>query len=531
MSKQILYKEEARKALENGVKKIVDAVKLTIGPKGRNVVLGRQYQAPLVTNDGVTIAKSIELPCPFENMGAALVKEASIKTNDMTGDGTTTSTILAGSMISEGLKNISFGASPILLKRGIELASKVVIDKLKQISTPITSLESTKNVATISAGDKDIGELVSSAFNKVGKDGTVTLGDSSTDQTFLEIVEGLSFDRGYLSSYMVTNNEKMTCELSEPYILVTDKKINSISELLPILEGIMKSGKPLLIIAEDMEQDALSALVLNKLRGTFLCAVVKAPLFGEKRLEMLEDIATLTGATFISNQLYNNFQEVDLSCLGKANTVKITKDSTSIIGGLGNHENIQQLKNKIKELYNNSTDEYDKSRFSERLSKLSQGVGIIKVGAPTEAEAQEKKMRIEDAVNAVKASLKNGIVQGGGTSLLRAKDELKKLISSLDGEIKIGAEILSMAIESPFRQIVINAGKDPVEKLLTIYENQHLENFGYDALNDKFVNMINSGIIDPTEVEICALTNAVSIATTILSTECIVSDISEESKK
>lgn len=524
MSKQILYNEEARKKLEIGACKVVDAVKLTLGPKGRNVVLERKYTTPLVTNDGVTIAKDISLSCPFENMGASLIKEASIKTNDMAGDGTTTATILAGALIKEGQKNIAFGASPVLLKKGMEKACSLVIEKLKEISKPINSPFETKNVATISAGNEEIGKLVSEAFEKVGKDGTITLGDSSTDQTYLEIVEGMSFERGFMSPYMATNTEKMVCELHEPFILVTDKKINSINELLPILEPVMQSGKPLLIIADDIQQETLSALVLNKLRGTILCAAVKAPLFGEKRIEMLEDIATLTGATFLGTTIYDSFQNINLSSLGKATSVKITKDTTSIVGGSGNKDEIEQLKNKIKNLINISNDDYDKSRFKERLAKLSQGIGIIKVGAPTEAEAQEKKLRIEDALSAVKSSLKSGIVQGGGTAYILAKQDLNKLINTLSGEEKTGAEIVSKAIEMPFRQIAQNAGKDSGEILAEIYRNQNSPNFGYDALNDKFVDMLSVGIIDPTEVEICALKNAVSVATTLLSTECLIAD-------
>ncbi len=524
MSKNIIYGEDARKALEKGAQKVVDAVKLTLGPKGRNVVLERKYTTPLVTNDGVTIAKEITLPCPFENMGASLIKEASIKTNEMAGDGTTTATILAGSLISDGQKNISFGASPILIKQGMEKACNVVVDKLKSISLPVNNKEHIKNVASISAGNSLIGELVSDAFDAVGKDGTVSLGDSSTEKTYLEIVEGLSYDRGYLSPYMATNVEKMTCELTDPYILVTDKKISSITEILPILEAIIKVGKPIFIIAEDIEQDALSALVMNKLRGTFLCVATKAPLFGEKRTEMLSDIACLTGATFISSQLYNTFNDVKLEDLGNANTIKVSKDTTSIIGGNGDKEKIEELKNKLKYLIEISNDDYDRTRHQERLSKLSKGVSIIKVGAATEAEAQEKKLRIEDAISAVKASLKSGIVNGGGIAYLMCKQDLEKYIKTLEGEERIGAEIVLNALETPFKQIISNTGKDAGTLLSKIYENIHQSNFGYNALTGEFVDMFSSGIIDPTEVEICALTNAVSVATTLLSTECLIAD-------
>lgn len=526
MSKEILYGEEARKALERGALKVASAVKLTLGPKGRNVVLDRKYISPLVTNDGVTIAKDIVLPCPFENMGATLIKEASSKTNDMAGDGTTTATILAESIIKEGQKAIAFGASPVLLKKGIERASNIVINKLKDISTPVSSFESVKNVASISAGDEEIGKLISEAFEKVGKDGTVTLGDSSTDKTYLELSKGMSFERGYLSPYMVTDTEKMIASLTDPYILVTDKKITNIAELLPVLEPVMKSGRPLLIIADDIQQEALSALVLNKLRGTFLCAMVKAPLFGEKRIDMLEDIAVLTGATFISSSLYSDFQNVDTACLGQASSAIISKDKTSIIGGKGNQDIIESHKNKIREQLANANEEYDTTRFKERLAKLSNGVGVIKVGAPTEAEAGEKKLRIEDAISAVVASYKSGIVPGGGTAYLYAKEELEKLTLTLEKEEKYGAEIIAKAIESPFKQIALNAGKEPAPLLEKIY-NQPL-GVGYDALNDRFVDMLKEGIIDPAEVEICALNNAVSVATAILSTECIVADIEDK---
>ena len=525
MTKKILYNEEARKKLSSGANKVVDAVKLTIGPKGRNVVLERQYTTPLVTNDGVTIAKEVELECPFENMGASLVKEASIKTNEMAGDGTTTATILAGALINEGQKNITFGANPTLLKKGMEKACDNVVETLKSISKPVKSTIETKNIATISSGSTEIGELVSEAYERVGTDGTVSLADSSTDKTYLEMVDGMSFERGFMSPYMATNTEKMVCELNEPYILITDKKISSINELLHILESVMQTNKPLLIIADDIQPEALSALVLNKLRGTILCSAVKAPLFGEKRTEMLEDIAILTGGTFISSSIYtDDFNEFTLENLGRATTVKITKDKTSIIGGRGDENQIFHLKNKIKELYNNATDDYDKKRYGDRLAKLSNGIAIVKVGASTEVEAGEKKLRIEDALSAVKASFKNGIVQGGGSAYLACQENLKRLTTTLSNEEKIGAEIVSKAIEKPFKQIVENCGLDAGEKLATIYQNINCPNFGYDALNDRFVDMIASGIIDPTEVEICALKNAVSVATSLLSTECIITN-------
>ena len=527
MSKNILYNEEARKKLGIGVNKIVDAVKLTLGPKGRNVVLERKYASPLVTNDGVTIAKEIELSCPFENVGASLVKEASIKTNEMAGDGTTTATILAGALINEGQKNIAFGANPVLLKKGMEKACDNVIASLNKLSRPVLLTQETKNIAVISSGDKYLGDIIGEAYSKVGTDGTVTLGDSSTDKTYLEIVDGLSFERGFMSPYFATNTEKMTCEFSDAYILISDKKINNINEILPILEQVMQTGKQLLIIADDIQQETLSALVLNKLRGTIQCCCIKAPLFGEKRTEMLEDIAVFTGGTFISS-IYDGFNNITLDNLGRANTIKITKDKTSIIDGRGHEEEITALKNKIKTLLEDATDDYDKTRLTERLAKLSNGIAVIKVGASTEIEAQEKKLRCEDALSAVKASLKNGVVQGGGTAYLACQNKLKELIEDLNGEEKIGAEIVSRAIEQPFRQLVENCGKDAGEKIAQYYRHTNFDYLGYDALKDEFLNMFNDGIVDPTEVEICALKNAVSVATTLLSTECVIVDNNEK---
>ena len=522
MSKKILYGTDARNALENGVKKVADAVRLTLGPRGRNVVLERKYTSPLITNDGVTIAKDIELSDPFENLGANLLKQASTKTNELAGDGTTTATILASFIISEGQKCLTLGKSPTLLKKGIEKATEVVVNNLIKNSRAIESFSDIERVATISSGDPEIGKIVASAMERVGKDGTLILGDSQTDKTTVEIVEGMSFDRGFLSPYFATDTEKMQCILSDAYILVTDKKINTIAELLPVLEQVMQTGKPLFIIAEDIEQDALSALVLNKLRGTILSCAVRAPLFGEKRKEMLEDIAVLTGATFISS-LHENFSQVDLNFLGKAKTIKVSKDKTSIINGFGNPEKIEELKNKIRNLQITATDEYDKSRLSERLAKLCQGIGVIKVGAKTEVECAEKKLRIEDALSASKASLEKGIVTGGGTAYLKAKQELISLAETLDNEEKLGCEIVLKAIEAPIRQIAENAGISANEILNYLVSEQN-QNIGYDALNLKFVDMFEAGIVDPTQVEISALENAVSIATTLLSTECLVVD-------
>jgi len=526
MSKSLLFGEEARTALFKGISKVANAVRLTLGPRGRNVVLERKYTSPLITNDGVTIAKDIVLSDPFENLGANLIKEASIKTNDNAGDGTTTATILASFIIKEGQKYLESGKSPMLIKSGIEKATKVIVETLKQNSKAVESYADIEKVATISSASVEIGKLVATALEKVGKDGTVSLSDSQTAETSIEIVEGMSFDRGYMSPYMATDTEKMTTTLNDAYIFVTDKKISTIAEILPILEQVMRQGKPLLIIAEDIEQDALSALVLNKLRGTILTASVKAPLFGEKRKEILEDISIITGATFISNDLYQNLNDISLSMLGSAGVVKISKDKTSIIGGKGKEEQIFALKNKVKMLCENATDEYDKTRFAERYSKLCQGVGVIKVGAKTEVECAEKKLRIEDALSSAKASLKSGIVTGGGTAYLKAKSKLEDLSNSLSNEEKIGCEIMLKAIEAPIRQIAENSAFDAEQILETIYNSS--ENIGFDAQNLCFVNMFESGIIDPTEVEISALENATSVATTVLSTECLVVDNNDQ---
>lgn len=525
--KKLQYGDEARKSLTRGVEKIVNAVKLTLGPKGRNVVLDRKYVNPLVTNDGVTIAKDITLDDPFENIGASLIKEASIKTNDVAGDGTTTATILAGAMIVDGQKKVSFGASPILLGQGIKKACDFVCDHLKSISIPVNSLTSIKNVASISAGSEQIGEMVAEAYNKVGNMAAVSLGDSNTAETYLEVVEGMSFDKGYLSPYMVTNTEKMTCELQDALILVTNKKIVSISELLPLLEGVMRSGRPLLIIADEIEQEALSALVLNKLRGTLSVAAVKSPLFGQKRKDMLEDIALLTGATFVNSEIYDSFSKLTFDDLGSANLVKINKDSTSIVGGKGDPAAIDELKNKLKNLLNEANDDYDRQSLSERLSKLSSGIAVIKVGGLTEAEAGEKKLRIEDALSAVKVSLKNGIVSGGGVALLKAQTKLEEYIESLNGEERLGATIVNNALAEPLKQILLNSDHD-AQTIVNQIKNSSDLYYGFDALDGTFVNMIDKGIIDPTEVEICALKNACSVATALLSTECVVADLSED---
>ncbi len=530
MAKQLKYGREAREALLNGVNKLVDAVKITLGPKGRNVLLSQKFASPLITNDGVTIAKEIELDDPFENMGAQLIKEVSIKTNDVAGDGTTTASVLAKEIVSEGIKLFDEGANPIMLKKGIDFAVNKICDNLLANSTQVSSSKEIAQVASISAGDEKIGELIASAMDKVGKDGIITLEEGKTMQTELCIVEGLQFDRGYLSAYMCTNQEKMFAELDNPYILITDKKISSIQEILPILEQIVKTGDKLLIIADDVEGEALATLVLNKIRGTFTCVAVKAPSFGEKRKAMLEDIAILTGGTYINEEIGTNLNSVTLDMLGRAKTIKIDKENTTIVEGFGNKEAILARINSIKEQIKQEDSDYEKEKLTERLAKLSGGVALIKVGAPTEIELKEKKLRIEDALSATKAASSEGVVSGGGVALLKAgksKDILKE-IEELDGDQKKGALIVLKAIEEPIRQIAKNSGVNDDEVLSNVLNHIDEINYGYDALNDKYVNMIECGIIDPTKVTRSALCNAGSVAGTLLTTECLVADLPEK---
>lgn len=530
MAKQLKYGREAREALLNGVNKLVDAVKITLGPKGRNVLLSQKFASPLITNDGVTIAKEIELDDPFENMGAQLIKEVSIKTNDVAGDGTTTASVLAKEIVSEGIKLFDEGANPIMLKKGIDFAVNKICDNLLANSTQVSSSKEIAQVASISAGDEKIGELIASAMDKVGKDGIITLEEGKTMQTELCIVEGLQFDRGYLSAYMCTNQEKMFAELDNPYILITDKKISSIQEILPILEQIVKTGDKLLIIADDVEGEALATLVLNKIRGTFTCVAVKAPSFGEKRKAMLEDIAILTGGTYINEEIGTNLNSVTLDMLGRAKTIKIDKENTTIVEGFGNKEAILARINSIKEQIKQEDSDYEKEKLTERLAKLSGGVALIKVGAPTEIELKEKKLRIEDALSATKAASSEGVVSGGGVALLKAgksKDILKE-IEELDGDQKKGALIVLKAIEEPIRQIAKNCGVNDDEVLSNVLNHIDEINYGYDALNDKYVNMIECGIIDPTKVTRSALCNAGSVAGTLLTTECLVADLPEK---
>ena len=526
MAKQIKYGTDARTALESGVNQLADTVKITLGPKGRNVVIDRKYGSPLITHDGVTIAKEIELKDEFENMGAQIIKEVSTKTNDVAGDGTTTAVVLAQAIIKEGSKNVAAGANPIILKRGIDKAVDACVEKLRKISKPITNKESITQVASISAGDSVIGELISTAMEKVGNDGVITVEESKTMKTELNIVEGMQFDRGYCSPYMATNMEKMEAVLDNPYILITDKKISSIQELLPLLEQIVKTGQKLLIIAEDVEGEALTTLILNKLRGSFNCVAVKAPGFGDRRKAMLEDIAILTGGKVITSELGLELKDATVDMLGRAKQVKVDKENTIIVEGAGSSEEIAQRVKQIKALAAETTSEYDKEKYQERLAKLAGGVAVINVGAATEIEMKEKKLRIEDALNATRAAVEEGIVAGGGVALLSAVNDVKELANGLEGDEKTGALIIAQAIQSPMKQIASNAGVDGSVIVYNVV-NSNKANYGYDALNDRYGDMIKFGIIDPAKVSRSALQNAASVASTLLTTESAVADIPE----
>lgn len=526
MAKDIKYSEEARKGLERGVNKLADTVKVTLGPKGRNVVLERAFGAPLITNDGVTIAKEIELEDRFENMGSELVKEVATKTNDIAGDGTTTATVLAQAIIREGLKNVAAGSNPILLKKGINKAVDIAVENIKENSKTIESQESIAQVASISAGDEEIGKLVADAMEKVKKDGVITVEESKTMLTNLEVVEGMQFDRGYISAYMVTDTEKMEAVLEEPYILITDKKISSIQEILPLLEQIVQQGKRLLIISEDLEGDALSTLVVNKLRGTFEVVAVKAPGFGDRRKEMLQDIAILTGGKVISEETGYELKEVTLDLLGKATSVKVTKEYTTIVGGAGEKSQIEDRINQIKSQIADTTSDFDKEKLQERLAKLSGGVAVIEVGAATETELKEKKLRMEDALNATRAAVEEGIVAGGGVALIEAMKAIDSKISEEKAEVKTGMEIVRNALQEPLKQIAVNAG---LEGAVIVEEvRKSGVNEGFDALNNEYVNMIDKGIIDPTKVTRSALQNAASIASIFLTTEAAIVDIKKD---
>ena len=524
MAKQIKYGDDARKALEKGVNVIADTVKITLGPKGRNVVLDKKFGAPLITNDGVTIAKEIELEDPFENMGAQLVKEVSTKTNDVAGDGTTTAMLLAQAIIREGLKNLAAGANPIILKRGIAKAVDTAVDKIKSISKPVEGKKGISQVASISAGDASVGELIAEAMDKVGNDGVITVEEGKSMTTELTTVEGMQFDRGYTSAYMVTNTEKMEAVLDNPYILITDKKISSLQEILPIIEPIAQQGARLLIIAEDVEGDALAALIVNKLKGVLNCVAVKAPGFGDRRKAMLEDIAILTGGTVVSSDLGYEFKDVTPDMLGRASQVKVDKDNTTIIKGAGDKEAIKARVASLKAQIAETTSDYDKEKLQERLAKLAGGVAVINVGAATEVEMKEKKLRIEDALSATRAAVEEGIVPGGGTTLLACIPAIKELADKLEGDEKTGAKIVLRAIEEPVRQIAANAGLDGSVIVNNIL-NSNKPNYGFDALKDEYTDMVESGIIDPTKVTRSALQNAASVAATLLTTESIVTDI------
>ncbi len=524
MAKQLLFGEDARKALQKGVDTLANTVKITIGPKGRNVVLDKKYGAPQIVNDGVTIAKEIELENPFENMGAQLVKEVATKTNDVAGDGTTTATVLAQAIIHEGLKNVAAGANPMIIKSGIKKAVDAAVESLKSISKPIENKESIAQVATISAADEGIGKLIADAMEKVGKDGVITVEESKTTQTYLSTVDGMQFDRGYLSAYMVTDTEKMVADLDNPYILITDKKISSVQELLPLLEQIVQQGRKLLIIAEDVESEALATLVVNKLRGTFTCVAVKAPGFGDRRKAMLQDIATLTGGTVISEEVGLDLKEATLMQLGRAGRVTVDKENTTIVDGAGSADEINARVAAIKSQIDETTSEYDKEKLQERLAKLAGGVAVINVGAATETEMKEIKLRIEDALNATRAAVEEGIVPGGGVALIKAISSVKALEADASGDEATGIRIIKKALEAPLYQIAVNAGIEGaivVDKVMNSSDNY----FGYDALKGEYVDMVKSGIIDPTKVTRSALQNAASVASMVLTTESLVTDI------
>ena len=526
MAKDIKYGLDSRKSLETGINKLADAVKVTVGPKGRNVVIDKAYGAPLITNDGVTIAKEIELEDKFENMGAQLLKEVAIKTNDIAGDGTTTATILAQAIVREGLKNIAAGANPVIIKKGIEEAVKIVVEEIKSFSTPVETTEAIAQVGAISSADPKVGQLIADAMDKIGRDGVISVEESNTMDTNLSVVEGMQFDKGYLSPYMVSDGEKKLAELENPYILITDKKINNIQEVLPVLEQVVESSRPLLIIADDVEGEVLTTLVLNKLRGTFNVVAVKAPGYGENRNAILEDIAVLTGTQVFKEELNDDLKLVSLDQLGSAKKVNVDKDSTTIVDGLGSKENLENRIKQIKADIDNSESEFDIKRYQERLAKLSGGVALIQVGAVTEVEMKEKKLRIEDALAATKAAVEEGIVAGGGTVLIDSINSLDKYISSVDGDEKTGAMIVARALEEPLRQIAENAG---IEGAVIVNEVKSSDKgLGYDALNDEFVDMVKTGIVDPTKVTRSALENAASIASMILTTEAAIADIEEE---
>ena len=526
MAKEILFGQEARKALESGVNKLADTVKVTLGPKGRNVVLDKKYGAPLITNDGVTIARDVELDDIFENMGAQLVKEVATKTNDVAGDGTTTATLLAQAFVREGLKNVTAGANPMVLRRGIAKAVDAAVEGIQANSEKVKNMDDIARVASVSSGDEFIGKLIAEAMEKVTADGVITVEESKTAETYSEVVEGMQFDRGYITPYMITDTEKMEAVIEDAYLLITDKKISNIQEILPLLEQIVQSGKKLVIIAEDVEGEALSTLIVNKLRGTFTCVAVKAPGFGDRRKEMLKDIAVLTGGTVISEELGYELKDANISMLGRAGQVKVQKENTIIVNGAGNSEDIKARIGVIRAEIENTTSDFDREKLQERLAKLSGGVAVIKVGAATEVEMKEKKLRIEDALNATRAAVEEGIVAGGGVAFVNAIPAVSKVVSKVEGDEKTGVKIVMRALEEPVRQIAFNAGVDGSVVLEKI-KNSKKVGYGFDAYNETYCDMMQAGIVDPTKVTRTALQNAASIASMVLTTESLVAEKKE----
>ena len=527
MAKNIIFGEEARKSLQTGVDKLANAVKVTLGPKGRNVVLDKKYGSPLITNDGVTIAKEIELEDPFENMGAQLVKEVSVKTNDAAGDGTTTATVLAQALINEGMKNVAAGANPMVVKRGIQLAVDKAVETVSGNSKAVAGSDDIARVATVSSGDEVIGQLIADAMSKVTADGVITVEESKTAETYSEVVEGMQFDRGYITPYMATDTDKMEAVLDDAYILITDKKISNIQEILPVLEQMVQAGKKLLIIAEDIEGEALSTLIVNKLRGTFTCVAVKAPGFGDRRKEMLQDIAILTGGQVISEELGLELKDTDMSQLGRARQVKVSKENTIIVDGAGDSAAIKDRIGQIKNEIAVTTSDFDKEKLQERLAKLSGGVAVIKVGAATEIEMKDKKLRIEDALSATKAAVEEGIVAGGGVALINAITAVKALLDTVDGDQKTGVNIVLKGLEAPIRQIALNSGLEGsviIDKIISANK----VNYGFDAAKEVYTDMLEAGIVDPTKVTRSALQNAASVASMVLTTESLVADKPED---
>ena len=526
MAKEIKYGAEARKALETGVNKLADTVSVTLGPKGRNVVLDKSYGAPLITNDGVTIAKEIELEDPFENMGAQLVKEVATKTNDVAGDGTTTATVLAQAMINEGMKNLAAGANPIILRKGMKKATDTAVEAIKAMSSKVNGKQHIARVASISAGDDTVGNMVADAMEKVSGDGVITIEESKTMQTELDLVEGMQFDRGYISAYMATDMDKMEASLDEPYILITDKKISNIQDILPLLEQVVQSGAKLLIIAEDIEGEALTTLIVNKLRGTFNVVAVKAPGYGDRRKAMLEDIAILTGGQVISDELGLDLKETTLEQCGRAKSVKVQKENTIIVDGEGDKDKIQARIAQIKKQVEETTSDFDREKLQERLAKLAGGVAVIRVGAATETEMKEAKLRMEDALNATRAAVEEGIISGGGSAYIHASKEVAKLVDTLEGDEKTGAKIVLKALEAPLNKIATNAGLEGSVIINKVRESK--VGFGFDAYKEEYVDMVEAGILDPAKVTRSALQNACSVASTLLTTESVVASIKED---